>query len=56
MHIEIRRITIDDAKEIQLLSKQLGYEISLVDTEEQIKDILHSKNDVAAGFNQFAST
>lgn len=47
MSIEIRTITIDAAKEIQLLSKQLGYEMSLDDTMEQIKEILSSTSDFA---------
>lgn len=48
MNIEIRRITVDDANEMQLLSKQLGYEMSLNDTIEQIKEILCSESDFAA--------
>lgn len=48
MSIEIREITPGDAKEIQLLSKQLGYEMSLDDTLEQIREILSSENDFAA--------
>lgn len=48
MKIEIRTITVTDAKEIQLLSKQLGYDMSLDDTVEQSKEILCSENDFAA--------
>lgn len=48
MNIETRTITPDDAKDVQSLSKQLGYEMSLDDTVEQINEILSSKNDFAA--------
>jgi GNAT superfamily N-acetyltransferase len=47
MEIQIKPILIDHAKEVQLLSKQLGYEISLDDTIANIKEVLSSKNHTA---------
>ena len=47
MDIELRTISIADANQVQLLSKQLGYELGLDATAEQINAILSSENDFA---------
>ncbi len=45
--IRTRAIQLEDAQSIQLLSAQLGYEISVEKTRNQIISILDSKNDFA---------
>lgn len=47
MTIELRTISTEDVKAIRLLSKQLGYEISLKDTKANINAILCSKDHIA---------
>lgn len=47
MKVTIRNISVEDAKQIQLLSQQLGYNLSLSETEEQIQQVL-GRNDNCA--------
>lgn len=47
MNIQTRTASVDDSNSIRLLSAQLGYEISLADTEANIREVLTSKDHVA---------
>ena len=47
MEIQVKPIQVEHAKEAQILSKQLGYEISLNDTIANISEVLSSKTHVA---------
>src|SRR5579875_1406990 len=44
MEVTLRNISVGDAKQIQLLSQQLGYNLSLSETEGQIRLVLE-RND-----------
>jgi GNAT superfamily N-acetyltransferase len=47
MEIHIKPLLIEHAKDVQVLSKQLGYEISLDDTIANISEVLSLKNHTA---------
>lgn len=47
MKISIRKITADDAKGVNLLSKQLGYPLSIEETRQNINTVLQSKDHTA---------
>lgn len=47
MEISIREIWVEDAGQIVALSEQLGYTMSLTDTQKQIEEIVESKSDKA---------
>jgi GNAT superfamily N-acetyltransferase len=47
MEIVIREIWVEDAGQVVVLSEQLGYAMSLTDTQKQMEEIMGSKNDKA---------
>ena len=47
MEVIIRRITIEDAEEVNNLSLQLGYQLSVAETKEQIKKVIANESHCA---------